>query len=90
MPRIEKMPSLPQPWRLRDWKKTALDFDRTAFDYKATGKYFPLIWDDPARRNGFDSPSFGMYTAFGDVREGPGVNNGENHEALGSQGALIG
>lgn len=90
VPRIEKMPALPQPWRLRDWKKTALEFDRTAFDYKATGKYFPLIWDDPARRNGFDSPSFGMYTAFGDVREGPAVNNGENHEALGSQGALIG
>ena len=90
VPRIEKMPSMPQPWRLRDWKKTALEFDRTAFDYRATGKYFPLIWDDPARRNGFDSPTFGMYTAFGDVREGPGVNNGENHEALGSQGAIIG
>jgi hypothetical protein len=90
VPRVEKMPSMPQPWRLRDWKQTALDFDRIAFDYKAEGQYFPLVWDDPAKRNGFNSPSFGLYTAFGDVREGPGVNKGENHEALGSQGALIG
>lgn len=84
------MPRMPSPWRWKDWRQAALDFDRLAFDYEAKGDFFPLIWDDPAQRNGFGQGTFGLYTALGDVREGPGVNNGENHEALGALGAVLG
>ena len=38
----------------------------------------------------FQETTFGLYTAMGDVRMGPAVNNGENHEALGALGAVLG
>ena len=41
------------------------------------------------QRNGFNQPTFGLFTALGDVREGAKINNGENHEALGSLGSLV-
>lgn len=88
--RVEQMSRNPQPWRWKDWAQTARDFDRIAFNYKESGPFFPIIWDDPNARNGFDQGTFGLYTALGDVREGPDINNGENHEAIGAFGALIG
>lgn len=88
--RIEKMSRNPQPWRYKDWRKATLDFDRIAFNHEEKGPFFPIVWDDPARRNGFNQPTFGLYTALGDIREGPAINKGENHEALGAFGSLIG
>jgi hypothetical protein len=90
VPRIEQMSSHPQPWRWKDWAQTARDFDRIAFNYEEPGDFFPIIWDDPAHRNGFGQGTFGMFTALGDIREGAAINNGENHEAIGAFGALIG
>jgi hypothetical protein len=90
VPRIEQMSSNPQPWRWKDWAQTARDFDQIAFNYGESGSFFPIIWDDPATRNGFGEGTFGMFTALGDIREGAEVNNGENHEAIGAFGALIG
>ncbi|MEK7255328.1 MAG: hypothetical protein AAB316_11330 [Bacteroidota bacterium] len=87
--RIEMMPNLPQPYLLKDWKKTALEFDRYAFDFSAKGQYLPLIWLDSTGHN-FKQTTFGIYTAIGDVREGPNVNNGQNHEAIAAQGAILG
>lgn len=87
--RIEQMPNLPEPYHLKDWKQTALDFDQYAFDFSAKGKHLPLIWLDSTGHN-FKQATFGMYTAIGDVREGPAVNKGQNHEALGAQGAILG
>ncbi len=89
VPRIEKMPRQPQPYKFKDWKQAALDFDRIAYNYGEKGEFFPIIWDDPAKRNGFNQSTFGLYTALGDVREGAKVNNGENHEALGSLGSIL-
>ena len=88
--RIEKMPRQPKPYKYKDWRQVALDFDRVAYDYNAKGEYWPLIWDDPNQRNGFSQPTYGMYTALGDVREGPLQNNGEAHEGLGAFGSLLG
>lgn len=88
--RVDKMSKDPQPWRWKDWAQTARDFDNVAFNYQESGPFFPIIWDDPVPRNGFDQGTFGLYTALGDVREGPDINNGENHEAIGAFGALIG
>ncbi len=87
--RIEAMPNLPEPYQLKDWRQTALDFDRFAFDFEAEGPFLPLIWLDSTGHN-FDQTTFGLYTAIGDVREGPSANNGQNHEALGAQGAVLG
>ncbi len=87
--RIDAMPNLPKPYKLKDWRQTALDFDQYAFDFSAKGQYLPLIWLDSTGHN-FDQTTFGIYTAIGDVREGPNVNQGQNHEALGAQGAVLG
>ncbi len=89
VPRIEKMPNHPKPYVFKDWKKTALDFDKYAFDFSQKGDFLPLIWWDKMGRN-FPETTFGMYTALGDVRMGPKINNGENHEALGALGAVLG
>jgi hypothetical protein len=89
IPRVEKMPNRPRPYAFKDWRQTALDFDRTVFDFKQTGDFWPMIWWDKAGRN-FPETTFGTYTAIGDVRMGAKVNNGENHEALGALGAVLG
>jgi hypothetical protein len=87
--RIDKMPNHPSPYVYKDWKQTALDFDRYIFDFNQKGDYLPLIWLDGAKRN-FPDTTFGFYTALGDIRMGAKVNNGENHEALGALGAVLG
>jgi hypothetical protein len=89
IPRVEKMPNHPKPYSYKDWKKTALDFDRYVFDFSQKGDFLPLIWWDKTGRN-FPETTFGIYTALGDVRMGAAVNNGENHEALGALGAVLG
>lgn len=87
--RIDLMPNHPNPYLYEDWKQKALDFDKYIFDFKQTGEYLPLIWLDGAGRN-FPDTTFGFYTALGDIRMGPKVNNGENHEALGALGSVLG
>ncbi|MEP7323135.1 MAG: hypothetical protein ABI761_14515, partial [Saprospiraceae bacterium] len=89
VPRIDQMPNHPQPYLYRDWKQTAIDFDRYIFDFNQKGEYRPFIWLDGAKRN-FPDTTFGFYTALGDIRMGPNVNNGENHEALGALGSVLG
>lgn len=89
IPRVDKMPNHPKPYAFRDWRQTTLDFDRYVFDFGQKGDFWPMIWWDKAGRN-FPETTFGLYTAVGDVRMGAKVNNGENHEALGALGAVLG
>jgi hypothetical protein len=89
IPRVDKMPFHPNPYKYRDWKQTALDFDKYVFDFNQKGDDLPLIWLDGMKRN-FPDTTFGIYTALGDIRMGAAVNNGENHEALGALGAVLG
>lgn len=89
IPRIEKMPNHPQPYRYKNWSQTALDFDKVAFDFSLKGDFMPLIWLDGQKRN-FPDTTFGLYTALGDVRMGAAINHGENHEALAALGAVLG
>lgn len=89
IPRVDKMPYHPQPYKYRDWEKTARDFDQYVFDFTQKGPFLPLIWLDGQKRN-FPDTTFGIYTALGDIRMGSAINNGENHEALGSLGAVLG
>jgi hypothetical protein len=86
--RVEQMPDLPQPLKIIDWKKKAIQFDSLVFNFNNTTPFGPLIWLDSAKRN-FDQVTFGLYTVIGDVRQGPKKNNGEFHEALTSFQSLI-
>lgn len=79
--RIDSMPDMPGSYRMIDWKAKAKAFDAYVFDWNNTDKMGPLIWKDDARRN-VDQTTFGLYTAIGDVRQGPDNNGGEFHEAL--------
>jgi hypothetical protein len=45
--RVDAMPDLPAPLKIRDWRKTAIDFTHLAFNLNASGQYLPLIWLDP-------------------------------------------
>lgn len=87
--RIDSMPFRPKPYKYRDWKHTALEFDKYVFDFNQIGDFLPLIWLDGMKRN-FPDTTFGIYTALGDIRMGGAINNGENHEALGALGAVLG
>ena len=89
IPRVDKMPYHPKPYKYRDWKQTAIEFDKYVFDFSQKGEFLPLIWLDGQKRN-FPDTTFGIYTALGDIRMGAAVNNGENHEALGALGAVLG
>jgi hypothetical protein len=83
------MPDLPQPFQIIDYKKLALKFDSTVFNFKAIGKFWPLVWTDSSKKN-FSQNVVGLYTAIGDVRQGPDHNKGMFHEALATMGATLG
>ena len=87
--RVDKMPNHPKPYVYRDWKQTAIDFDNYIFDFNQKGEFLPFIWLDSTKRNA-NQTTFGIYTALGDRRMGAKINNGENHEALGAIGAVLG
>jgi hypothetical protein len=89
IPTIDRMPALPQPLKILDWRAKARSFDELAFDHDRQGEYFPLIWTDRAHRN-FEQDTFGLYTVVGDPRMGPHVRNGEAHEAITCIGAVLG
>jgi hypothetical protein len=88
LPRIDQMPELPQPLKIIDWQRKAIQFDSLVYNFNNQASYGPLIWIDSARRN-IDQLTFGLYTVIGDVRQGPHKNNGEFHEALTSLNSLI-
>ncbi|HEU5366532.1 MAG TPA: hypothetical protein VFU62_13425, partial [Hanamia sp.] len=66
--RVNEMPDLPEPFQIINYKKLALQFDSTVFDFNATGEYWPLVWIDSSKKN-FPQNVVGLYTAIGDVRQ---------------------
>ncbi len=89
IPRVDKMPNLPQPLEIIDYQKLALKFDSTLYDFNAQGKFWPMVWMDSSNKN-FPQTVVGLYTAAGDVRQGPANNKGMFHEALATMGAVMG
>jgi len=67
--RIDQMPELPQPLKIIDWKKKALQFDSLVYNFKNQASYGPLIWIDSSRRK-LRQYTYGLYTVIGDVRQG--------------------
>jgi hypothetical protein len=86
--RIEQMPDIPSPLSIIDWRSKALQFDSLVFNLQATVPMGPFIWIDTNKRN-FPQNTFGLYTAIGDIRQGPQHNGGEFHEALCSLSSLV-
>ena len=43
IPRIDKMPNMPTPYNLRNWKQVARLYDSFVYDVNKTGQYLPLI-----------------------------------------------
>lgn len=87
--RIDSMPNLPKPFKIMDFKSLAEGFDSLVYDATQKGEYWPLIWTDNTRKN-FDQETFGIYTAMGDLRQGPDHNNGIFHESLATVGSVFG
>ena len=87
--RIDQMPNLPEPYKILDWRKKALDFDAYVFNFDTRICGNPVIWLDSAQRN-IPQTTFGLYTEVNDSRQGPKNNNGEFHESLNSLAALLG
>ena len=65
--RVDLMPDMPSSYEMLDWKTKARKFDAYVYDWHNKGKMGPFIWLDNARRN-VDQPTFGLYTAVGDIR----------------------
>ncbi len=87
--RVELMPNLPEPFKIIDFKGLAKGFDSLVYDTSQTGDYWPMTWYDDSRKN-FDQETFGIYTAMGDIRQGPEHNNGIFHESLATIGSVLG
>jgi hypothetical protein len=87
--RVDQMAAIPQPLQIIDYRALAQRFDATVCDFHATGRYWPLVWMDSSGHN-FNQPVAGIYTAIGDVRQGPSNNKGIFHEALATMGATLG
>ena len=87
VPRIERMPNLPQPFQMRDWKQVARDYDALVFDRHARGRFLPLIWDDRTHLTS-DLDGFGLYTVPGDPRQGP--DRPDCHEGINCIAAVVG
>ncbi|MFI5131621.1 MAG: hypothetical protein ACHQFX_16585, partial [Chitinophagales bacterium] len=86
--RVNQMPGLPQPLQIIDYQKLALRFDSTVYDFNAKGKFWPMVWKDSSHKN-FPQMVVGLYTAIGDVRQGPANNKGIFHEALATMGSVM-
>lgn len=86
--RVDQMPNLPKPFQIIDYKKLAVRFDSTVYDFNAKGKYWPMVWMDKSKKN-FPQDVLGLYTAVADVRQGTN-NKGMFHEALATMGATLG
>jgi hypothetical protein len=84
IPQVERMPNLPEPFVMRDWKKVARDYDAFVFDPNVRGEYLPLIWTDTTRidfkRDGFGLPSYVGH---------PAMTGGADHEAINCIGAVV-
>ncbi|MCF0173964.1 MAG: hypothetical protein HUJ95_01355, partial [Bacteroidales bacterium] len=85
--RISIMPQLPQPYQMLDWRQKTKDYDAYVFDWNRTDEVGPLIWKDGGRRN-FPRETFGLYTAVGDIRQGPSRNT-SSHESINTIAAVL-
>jgi hypothetical protein len=84
IPRVELMPNLPQPFRMKDWRATAIAYDKLVFDFNAKGEFLPLVWWDDSRVN-IGRATFGLPSYVGSPNA-----TGANHEGITCMSAVLG
>ena len=58
IPRVERMPNLPQPFAMRDWRQVTWNYLDLVFDFEQRGEHLPLVgWLDE-RRTMVSFPSY--------------------------------
>jgi hypothetical protein len=83
--RVERMPALPSPYAMKDWRQHTRDYDAFVFDLDARGDFLPLAWRDRSRRNA-DRDMLGLYSYVGSRRQG----REEHHEGINVIGTVLG
>ena len=73
--RIEKMPNIPSPYEMRDWKTVACGYDSLIYNLNANGEYLPLIFLLNSTINYPEEISFGLHSYVG-------TNSPGNSEAI--------
>lgn len=84
LPRVDLLPDRPTPYALRDWTRTAREYDRVVFDEGAKGPWLPLVWPVPGAAN-LDRPGFGLPSYVGKEE-----TRGKTGEAVTVLGSLLG
>jgi len=75
--KVKIMPNKPDKYIMKNWKETAIKYDRLVFDFEAKGAFLPLIWWDKTFIN-LKKDTFGLPSYVGSIRQ----YNGGNHEAI--------
>lgn len=81
LPCVERMPDIPAPYRMRDWKAVALTFDALAFDTRARGEWLPLVHLYTHR----GAPAFALPPYVGPTKPVTSLNEG-----ITAMGAVLG
>lgn len=82
---VKKMPNLPQPYKMKDWKSIAEKQDKLFFDHEARGTFLPLIWWDDTQVN-YPIRAFGLPSYVGRIRD---LAKGNHYESLPTLGAVL-
>ena len=81
IPRVARMPNLPQPFAMRDWSQVTRDYIDLVFDFEQRGDHLPLVrWLD----EGHTMVSFPSYVG------GPHDPEAINYLAAVVSGSLVG
>jgi hypothetical protein len=83
--RVDLMPNNPTPFKLKDFKTTARDFQKLVFNFDAQGEYQPLIWWDDTQVN-LPIRTFGLPSYVGNNQK----RGGDDHEAITTIGPVLG
>ncbi|MEG8947130.1 LamG-like jellyroll fold domain-containing protein [Rosettibacter firmus] len=81
--RIEKMPNIPSPYHMRNWKQVARGYDSLIYNINAKGEYLPLVFLNYNTLNYPDHVSFGLHSYVG-------TNYPSNSEAINVLPSLVG
>ncbi|MFC3801200.1 hypothetical protein [Cohnella sp. GCM10012308] len=82
---VQSMPTVPNPFEIRDWRDKAKAFDRFAFDFDRKGEYLPVIWRDRTHYN-MEEDTFGLMSYVGKSDQG---SNG-SQEAITVMASVLG
>lgn len=83
VPRIDRMPDLPSPFKIKDWAKVARQYDSLVYDFNRSGQYLPLSYSIAAGTNYPNRPFFGLHTYVG-------TNSPLGNEAINVLPSLVG